>query len=342
MERVDCAGGLRLGARAAQAFLESHGALFEDDNVTPQRNHMNSPILPPAFDYRYYTSHYKAVAQLSGDDALRHFLTIGKKRGLLGSPLADRRIFMAWIAGLGCERVLEIGPGVNPSLTGKEVSYFDVRRDEEFYNYAREKGIIDMETLPSIDYYSEDGSLCGINEKFDLIFSSHCIEHVCDLICHINEVDKLLDENGLYCLVIPDKRYCFDHFRNVSSVGSMIDRHFATNIKYHPLQVFIDEIFKTHNDAARHWRNDHGWLNVDPSTIPSAIKKWESSNGRNPGMHAWAFTDDSFLENLMFLHASGMTRLMPVRVYNTPKDTFSFCAILQRGSGFKQIFEEKL
>lgn len=293
---------------------------------------MNNNALPPAFDYRYYTSHYKSVDHLSVDDAWRHFLTIGKKRGLLGSPLADHRIFIAWIAGLGCERILEIGPGVAPSLSGKEVSYFDVRKDEEFYNYAKQKGVVDMETLPHIDYYSEDGSLGGVNKKFDLIFSSHCIEHVCDIIRHINEVEQLLDSNGIYCLVVPDKRYCFDHFRNISSVGEMVGRYFDTNTKYHSLQKFIDGLFMTHNNAARHWKNDNGNIQISQDDIRHTIKKWELSNGRDPGIHAWTFTDDSFLKNITFLYASGLTRLKPVRVYNTPKDSFSFCVVMQRAS----------
>lgn len=33
----------------------------------------------------------------------------------------------------------------------------------------------------------------------------------------------MLKENGLLSLAIPDKRYCFDHFRTVTSVGDVID-----------------------------------------------------------------------------------------------------------------------
>ncbi|WP_207261475.1 methyltransferase domain-containing protein [Desulfovibrio sp. Huiquan2017] len=286
--------------------------------------------LPPVFDHRYYASRNPNVANLSFEDACRHFLTIGKKRGCLGSPIADHRLFIAWIAGLGCERILEIGPGVNPSFNGDNVFYFDVREGDEFHNYARGKGVEDMQSLPSIDYYAEDGSLRGIDKKFDLIFSSHCIEHVCDIVTHINEVEHILEDDGIYCLVVPDKRYCFDHFRRTSSIGDIVDRHFATDTKYHPLQVFIDGLFMAHNDSGRHWRRDHGEANIDAGAIPAAIDRWKASNGRDPGMHAWTFTDDSFLQIFNLLYVSGMTRLKPVRVYNTPKDTFSFCAILQR------------
>ena len=288
--------------------------------------------LPPVFDHRYYASHYPNAANLSFKDACRHFLTIGKKRGYPGSPIAGYFSFIAWIAGLGCEQILEIGPGVSPSFSGDNVFYFDVRNVEEFNTYARRKGIVDTQSLPSIDYYSKDGSLNVINNKFDLIFSSHCIEHVYDIVKHINDVAQILAEDGSYCLVIPDKRYCIDHFRSVSSVGDMIDKHFSTDSKYHRLQVFIDQVFIAHNDPARHWRNDHGETNVYPAAIDTALNNWKNTNGMDHGLHAWTFTDDSFLQNLSLLYSSGITQLKPVRVYNTPKNTFSFCAILQRPS----------
>ena len=290
---------------------------------------MNEIQFPPVFDHRYYASHYPNVAHLSFEDACRHFLTIGRKRGYMGSPMADRLFFIAWLNSTNFQRILEIGPGVNPSLIGENVSYFDVRKGEEFYAYARSKNVTDVQHLPQIDFYSETGSLKVVNKKFDLVFSSHCIEHVYDVIEHVNEVTDVLTEEGVYCLVIPDKRYCFDHFRNTSSIGDITARHYNKEIGYHPLNVVVDSVLEAHNDSMRHWNRDNGNVNIPPELILEKIEEWRITQGKNPSLHAWVFTDNSFEEIFSLLHRARLTRMRPIRVYNTPQNSNSFCVVMR-------------
>ncbi|MDR1243310.1 MAG: hypothetical protein LBM00_11105 [Deltaproteobacteria bacterium] len=211
------------------------------------------------------------------------------------------------------------------------MAYFDVRKGEEFYAYARSKNVVDVQNLPPVDFYSENGSLKVIDRKFDLVFSSHCIEHTYDIVGHVNDVEGILNEGGVYCLIVPDKRYCFDHFRSVSSLGDIIGRACDKNTEYHSLKVFVDSLVRTHNDSARHWNRDNGVApSPSPEVILQKIDEWKTMKGKNPGPHAWVFTDESFSENFSSLHAAGITKLTPVRVYNTPRNSNGFCVVMKR------------
>jgi len=286
--------------------------------------------IPLHFDYNFYVPHYCSGRNFKYEDAYRHFITIGKNKGYMGSCLADRNIFVSWIESIKFKKILEIGPGASPALVGEDVSYFDVRKGEDFYEYARQKGVDDIKKLPVINYHSEDGSLCSIEDKFNAVFSSHCIEHTYDIVKHFNEVYDVLEDGGYYFLVVPDKRFCFDFFRNPSSVGNMVERMYS-NIKYHKLNVFIDSLNRTHNDCYRHWKKDNGELYVFTNTeIMNCIDSWEESEGRNPGLHSWVFTDDSFHNCIVALYQSKLIKLQPIRVFNTPYLSNSFCAIMKK------------
>ena len=58
---------------------------------------------------------------------------------------------------------------------------------------------------------------------FDLVLASHVLEHSLSLIDFLNDCTNLLVPNGVLSLVVPDHRYCFDRFRERSSIGRIID-----------------------------------------------------------------------------------------------------------------------
>lgn len=61
-----------------------------------------------------------------------------------------------------------------------------------------------------------------MNDKFDLVFSSHNMEHVLDLIQHMLDVEKLLMPNGYFSCIVPDRRFTFDYFRHKSSLADVV------------------------------------------------------------------------------------------------------------------------
>ena len=94
------------------------------------------------------------------------------------------------------------------------------------------------------------------------VFSSHCIEHQPDLVRHLQEVANLLEPDGAYFLLIPNKLYCFDHFIAETSVADVMLAHHLGHRVHTLASVIEHRALTTHNDPSRHWLGDH----ADPTT----------------------------------------------------------------------------
>lgn len=126
-------------------------------------------------------------------------------------------------------RILELGPLNRPIVEKAQYPnsrYCDIRCTEEvkvLYSgnaYMESTGIwVDTDTIVEIDdvivgTYSDfyEGA-----EKFDVVIASHVLEHMDDLIFSLRDIAGIMKPGGLFCIVYPDKRYCFDHFRQSAS-----------------------------------------------------------------------------------------------------------------------------
>lgn len=286
--------------------------------------------LPPSFDPVFYRKDKPFLR--SSSEAQEHFLNIGKSRGIKGSPGCDQGVLLAAIRSLRPEKMIEIGPGCAPKLRGENVRYFDVKSKAELQSrYKDDPGLFQIPQ--EIHYVNKAGSLKDIAEKFDIAFSSHVIEHAADLVCHLNEVEALLDKNGLYVLVVPNKQFTFDYFKPVSIVEDVVARHFEP-IKTVPLRsILLEANRRTHNEPERHWENDHGSVCFNKHEMLKAIAmfgKTVQDSVAASGYHNWIFTDDSFVEIVQSLYEMNLISLKVKRAYNTPYGTMSFSVVLGR------------
>lgn len=228
------------------------------------------------------------------------------------------------------DSILEIGPFTRPVIRGSNVKYFDVLCREDLVRRA--KAIkYPSDNVPEIDFTSSDGDLSVVTDSFDLCVSSHCIEHQPDLIRHLEQVSKVLKSQGSYLLIIPDKRYCFDHFIPESTVPDVIDAigrrlHTLGNVVRHRASV-------THNDAIRHWKGDHGEPRgyKDTDIFRRAIREFEAANGSYIDVHSWQFTPSGFKLLIDTLNCIGLINFSCYRTYPTPYGSLEFCSVLRRG-----------
>ena len=233
---------------------------------------------------------------------------------------------------VGRESTLELGPFTNPTLRGPNVKYFDVMDKQGLIKRADAIGYAYSSPV-DIHYVSSNGDLSIVGETFDFCLSSHCVEHQPDLIYHLNQVARILVPTGRYLLIIPDKRYCFDHFIPESSIADFIN---ARGNRVHSAKSVIEHIaLTTHNDAARHWIGDHGVpkFRHDLTTVSSAMSGYDNSGGAYIDVHAWQFTPQSFRTGIEVLSNLGLIGLDVEQIYATPHNTFEFCAILKRRLG---------
>jgi 2-polyprenyl-3-methyl-5-hydroxy-6-metoxy-1,4-benzoquinol methylase len=126
--------------------------------------------------------------------------------------------------GLG----LEIGAGcapIAPKKQGFRVHVLDHCDRKALIEKYRLHGI-NLDNIEEVDFVWDGRSyteLIGRRHVYDWIIGSHVLEHTTDLIGFLNDCDSLLKKDGVLSLAVPDKRYCFDHFRPLTGIGRVID-----------------------------------------------------------------------------------------------------------------------
>jgi hypothetical protein len=136
---------------------------------------------------------------------------------------------------------------------------------------------------------------------------------------------------GRYFLLIPDHRYCFDHFFEPSLLQQMIDAHREKRTVHPDSAVIAHLAHTTHNDAVRHWLGDHG----DPDENRAERTKLahdalEASNGSYIDVHSWFFTPETFATTMTLLSKSKHIPFTLGRIFPTRENALEFWVILRK------------
>lgn len=282
--------------------------------------------LPPEIECAVYRALHPDLSQF-GDEALRqHFRLHGRSEGRRANTLEGREAFAALVRT--DMRSLEIGPFAKPMLSGPNVVHCDVLGQAELRNWASRIGL-NPANVPHIAHVLGSDGLDGIPGQFDAVLSSHSIEHQPDLVLHLQQIDRKLKEHGgKYFVLVPDKRYCFDHYMAPSTIAEIVEAHHQRRTVHTLKGVIEHRALTTHNDARRHWNGDHGSPTIKPDLVRGAIDEWRAAKGGYVDVHAWYFTPDSFAENVTLLNQLGLTRCKVVRIYSTRYGAGEFWAVL--------------
>ena len=155
---------------------------------------------------------------------------------------------------------------------------------------------LDPFTNETIDFVGPSASEKYIPHKYSLIVSSHVVEHQIDLLKHFQDISGLLIPGGIYIALIPDLRYCFDHFQNPSTFVEVMVAHFDKQSN-NSLKNFLDDrLLTSHNMTIDYWRNIAGQQKLELLGV-NAIYAYvnEYLNAREYlDVHAWKFTPRSF------------------------------------------------
>jgi len=282
--------------------------------------------LPPVFDAAVYRRENPALAGLDDAAAAAHYADTGRAAGLVASPMARRETLIDHVRAAGT--VLEIGPFCHPLVTGPDVRYLDILDADQLRARAQKLGI-DPARCPTEIHHV--GLLDRIDARYDAVVSSHAIEHQPDLVRHLEAVARLLPDGGRYYLVVPDKRYCFDHFRTESGIAEILDAWEQERRVHSLARVLEHGALATHNDAERHWRGDHGPARPQDHAhrLRIGLDAHDAAQGGYLDVHGWYFTPDSFREIMGTLAELGLTAF-DATVYDTPYGRMEFCAVLER------------
>ncbi len=225
---------------------------------------------------------------------------------------------------------LEIGPFDNPTIAGPGVSYFDVLDAPALKSRAAAIGYGGGRIPERIDFVSPTGDLSVIDRSFDAALSSHVIEHQPDLVQHLRGVEAILKPGGAYHLIVPDRRYTFDHFLPETSVVDVEQAHVERRRTHTRASILDHRLGTTHNNPLRHWLGLHGKPRPTDDMRRSAQAEADRSKaGEYVDVHAWAFSPHGFLSLMGQLRDRGLTGLVPERVHATSFGDLEFFAVLR-------------
>ncbi len=317
---------------------------------------------PPTLDLDYYRQMYPELNNFPDVVLMEHYKRFAVEQGR-STCAYDRREYLQVMLQNTIDnshlKTLEISPWDSPFLRGDNVKYFEVMSAEDVRKAT--VGVKrNVDTLPKkIDFVGAKGDLSVVNEKFDIVFSAHVIEHCPDLIEHFRNVSKILNAGGLYVLIVPDKRYCFDYYHSESTISEVIEA-FAGKRKIPNLSTVINFAYtRTHNSAIFHWFGEHGerygyrkippmegdaraeilgeyffddGSEVDYQKLARLVKKYADALKENAyiSVHNWRFTPDSFGYIINMLNKFNLIDLRLFRLCHTVWGRLAFVAMLEK------------
>lgn len=218
--------------------------------------------------------------------------------------------------------VLEIAPWFNPiapKAAGYRTTTLDIFDTATLRERAAADPNIPREMQPDIEDIDLVGSACdvadlaaakyGESRRFDWILSSHNMEHIPDPIRFLQQSERILRDGGILRMAIPDKRFCFDHFRPLSETSELLQAFHEQRTRPSIYQVFREQCLVAHPSGDR-------W--VPAQRTLESYDRWFGPHGSVPDeyidTHCWAFTPDSFELIVRDLVAFGLISLQVDRI----------------------------
>lgn len=137
---------------------------------------------------------------------------------------------------------------------------------------------------------------------------------------------------GQLVLAVPDKRFCFDLFRPISTTGHLLAAHQARRGRHIGAHMFDHVAYKSS------WNSQGGWgrqplsagLQLD-HTLDQAMAEFQATtpDGAYVDCHAWQFTPASFA--LLILELSDLGLIDWQVEWSAPQPAVEFLVRLRRG-----------
>jgi hypothetical protein len=282
------------------------------------------------YDRKIYGSHAD-LKKLSDRELEQHFISFGIAEGREYCHIKNRKDFVHMIDEYG--KMLEIGPLDNPQLNYQSPFYYSLdvfNKEQLIKNYINHSNV-NKEKIIEPSYVITNNDYSVIKEKFDCVFSSHSIEHMPCIVTFLNNLEGLLTDKGGIYLIIPDKRYCFDHFKRETDIYDVLQAFYEKNSRprFSDVLKMVSQV--THNNAIDHWSNHHGNINIQSdltSNYHDFLGRYNS--GVYIDAHVSFFTPHSFLEIIDLLNRLKLINLKVNKIYHTLKNNLEFYAILRK------------
>jgi predicted SAM-dependent methyltransferase len=237
---------------------------------------------------------------------------------------------------------IEIGPSHNPiapKKSGYKVHIIDHMNREQLVAKYKDHNV-NTKAIEEVDYvwqgesYSE---LTGRTKYYDWIIASHVIEHTPDMIGFLNDCDEILKDDGVISLVVPDKRYCFDHYRPITGISKILDSHYQKSDIHSPGIVAEYFLNVVSNSGALAWDQNADGQYEFVHSIQDAIRGIKSvvDDHSYLDVHAWCFVPHSFRLIIHDIYCLGLITLREVDFHPTTGNEF-YITLGRLGNGIEK------
>ncbi|WP_428376251.1 methyltransferase domain-containing protein [Lichenicoccus sp.] len=242
----------------------------------------------------------------------------------------------ALLSGLDIARLqgVEIGPLDRPVVTPAQgrILYVDHADTETLRaKYAGDPGVRTAALAPVGHVWDRGGAgldaWCVAYGPVDYVVAAHVAEHVPDLIGWLRALARALSPGGQIRLVLPDRRFCFDHHRAESRLADLLAAEVAGCTRPPPARVADQYLTVVAADPACIWRGEV----PPPPPVDAARYRWAEAACRAslaPGayedVHCWVVTPRSFCLLLADLAAFGVLALRCSLFRDTQPDGLDF------------------
>jgi SAM-dependent methyltransferase len=235
---------------------------------------------------------------------------------------------------------LEIGPLDKPIVPKKGkltlINYVDYTTPENLKKIYKDAVSVDINNIVDVDYVWGDISLYKLvgEKQFDYIIASHVIEHVPDMIGWLKELADVIKNDGVLSLAIPDKRYTFDFFRELSTPGMFIEA-FIRNLRRPSPQAIFDYVaLTTEVDPIMAWEQKI----FKKEFVPQQIRLEQAYHLAQDSIrdeiyhdaHVGVFHPVSFLNIIKLFMELGLFDYFISDFYNTERNEIEFFISLKR------------
>lgn len=241
------------------------------------------------------------------------------------------------------KRILEIGPLNRPIVCKTEFPnsfYADIRSTEEVKklysgnDYLETTGIaVDCSTIVDIDYVLDETYKKTFQdvEKFDYIVASHVLEHVDDIIGTLKDFTSILKPGAKVCIIYPDKRFCFDHFRESASFRDAFEVHsFGAEMNARMVLDFYFSVI-AENSPLKFWHPEKIENMLPQNEFDKARQLYlEAKSGqRMDDVHYWPFTDITFVKFLYDCVRAKLLAFHCAEFYPSQENSQEFFVVLE-------------
>ncbi len=282
------------------------------------------------FDHSIYRAHID-LSSMTDEELENHFFEYGINEGRTYNKISSRMDFIDNIPKGG--KVLEIGPLARPLLDHTSPDYFSLdvfTKEELIRNYINDSNV-NTDNIIEPSYVIVNNDYSSISEKFQSIVSSHNIEHMPCLVTFLINLQNVLHSDGAIYLIIPDKRFCFDHYKRESDIYDVLQLYFEKNYRPRFTDILKHVSLSTHNDPVAHWGGNSGEIDYEKAVLNNyegLLSQY--NNGGYIDTHVSIFTPQSFIKIIDLLNKLKLINLEIDRINHTLRNAHEFYVILKK------------